>query len=332
MKARCVSMVVPIFNEAESLPELLRRCLTVGGSLGCDFELVLVDDGSTDTSAAMITAAAQREAPRVVAVLLNRNYGQHAAVSAGLAQARGDVVVTLDGDLQNPPEEIPRLLEGIEAGCDIVSGVRKRRADSWFRVTASALMNHLMSKVTGVYTRDYGCMLRAYRRDIVDAVLACREHSSYVPALANSFAGHVSEIEVEHAERQVGRSKYRLWSLLNLYFDLLVSTTTAPLRLMSLAGSLLALLGVAFGVLLLVLRLTQGPDWAAQGVFTIFAVLFLFLGVQLVGLGLLGEYIGRISRDVQARPRFLVQQVVGGAKAGGARESAEAPISMRKAL
>ena len=332
MKARCVSLVVPIFNEAESLPELLRRCLAVGGSLGCDFELVLVDDGSTDASAAMIAAAAQREAPHVVAVLLNRNYGQHAAVSAGLAQARGDVVVTLDGDLQNPPEEIPRLLEGIEAGCDIVSGVRKRRADSWFRVTASGLMNRLMSKVTGVYTRDYGCMLRAYRRDIVDAVLACREHSAYVPALANSFAGRVGEIEVEHAERHAGRSKYRFWSLLNLYFDLLVSTTTAPLRLMSFAGSLLALLGAGFGVLLLVLRLTHGPDWAAQGVFTIFAVLFLFLGVQLVGLGVLGEYIGRISRDVQARPRFLVRQVVGGAKAGGAREQTEVPIAIRKAL
>jgi undecaprenyl-phosphate 4-deoxy-4-formamido-L-arabinose transferase len=324
MKTRCVSLVVPIFNEAENLPELTRRCLAVGRALDSDFELVLVDDGSNDASAAMIEEAAQREAPHVVAVLLNRNYGQHAAVIAGLAQARGEVVVTLDGDLQNPPEEIPRLLEGIGAGFDVVSAVRRRREDSWFRVAASALMNRLMSKVTGTYTRDYGTMLRAYRRDIVDAILACGERSAYVPALANSFAGHIGEIEVEHAERRAGRSKYRLWSLLNLYFDLLVSTTTAPLRLLSIAGTLLALLGGGFGMLLLVLRLIHGPDWAAQGVFTIFAVLFLFTGVQLVGMGLLGEYIGRISRDVQARPRYLVRAVVGGAARSAGRDARHA--------
>jgi undecaprenyl-phosphate 4-deoxy-4-formamido-L-arabinose transferase len=311
MKTRCVSIVAPVLNEAESLPALIARCSKVGKSLRCDYELVIVDDGSTDSSPQIIASAAQRDPDHIVAVLLNRNYGQHSAVMAGLAQARGDVVVTLDADLQNPPEEIPRMLEGIEAGCDIVGAVRRRREDSRFRVAASGLMNQLMSKVTGVYTRDYGCMLRAYRREIVDAVLACGERSAYVPALANSFAGRIGEIEVEHAERHAGESKYRVWSLVNLYFDLLVSTTTAPLRLLSLAGTLLALVGVAFGVLLLVLRFVYGPDWAAEGVFTIFAVLFVFLGVQLVGMGLLGEYIGRISRDVQARPRFIVREVVG---------------------
>jgi undecaprenyl-phosphate 4-deoxy-4-formamido-L-arabinose transferase len=154
-------------------------------------------------------------------------------------------------------------------------------------------------------------MLRAYRREIVDAVLACGERSAYVPALANSFAGRIGEVDVEHAKRRAGESKYRLWSLLNLYFDLLVSTTTAPLRLLSVVGIVLALIGATFGAVLLVLRLVYGSDWAAQGVFTIFAVLFLFLGVQLVGMGVLGEYIGRISRDVQARPRYVVREVVG---------------------
>jgi undecaprenyl-phosphate 4-deoxy-4-formamido-L-arabinose transferase len=331
MKPRCVSMVVPIFNEAENVPELLRRCLAVGRSLGCDFELVIVDDGSTDGSHLTIEAAARREAPDVVAVLLNRNYGQHSAVIAGFAQARGDVVVTLDGDLQNPPEEIPRLLAGIEAGCDIVSGVRRGREDSWFRRAASRIMNRLMSRVTGVYTRDYGCMLRAYRRDIVDAVLACGERSAYVPALANSFAGRIAEIEVEHAERRAGRSKYRLLSLLNLYFDLLVSTTTAPLRLLSVFGTLLAMIGGAFGVALLILRLLYGSDWAAQGVFTIFAVLFVFLGVQLLGMGLLGEYIGRISRDVQARPRYLIREVVGGVAPSAGRDLREVHVPGRRA-
>jgi undecaprenyl-phosphate 4-deoxy-4-formamido-L-arabinose transferase len=248
--------------------------------------------------------------------VLNRNYGQHSAVLAGLSQARGDVVVTLDADLQNPPEEIPKLLEGIEAGCDIVAGARRRREDSWFRVVASRLMNKLMQKFTGIETRDYGCMLRAYRREIVDAVLACGERSAYVPALANSFAGRVGEVTVEHAERHAGESKYRLWSLLNLYFDLLVGTTTAPLRLLSVTGAVLALAGLAFAALLFVLRVIQGPEWAAEGVFTIFAVLFIFLGVQLIGMGVLGEYIGRISRDVQGRPRYIVRDVIGSGWSG----------------
>jgi undecaprenyl-phosphate 4-deoxy-4-formamido-L-arabinose transferase len=311
MNTRCVSIVVPVLNESANLAELIRRCVAMGETLRCAFELILVDDGSTDSTPAIARAASDRDPERILAVMLNRNYGQHAAVMAGFAQARGDIVVTLDGDLQNPPEEIPRLIAGIEQGADIVSAVRRQREDSWFRVAASRLMNELMSKATGVYTRDYGCMLRAYRRDIIDAMLACKERSPYVPALANSFAGRISEIVVDHAERHAGESKYRTWSLINLYFDLLVSTTTAPLRLLSMIGGALAIIGLLFGALLFILRIVYGPDWAAQGVFTIFAVLFFFLGVQLFGMGLLGEYVGRISRDVQSRPRFLVREIVG---------------------
>lgn len=326
MTLRLVSLVIPVYNEQDNLPELVRRCLAMGRQLPCAFEVVLVNDGSRDDSAKIIEAAAARE-PEIVGVLLNRNYGQHAAVLAGLAEARGDVVVTLDADLQNPPEEIPKLLGGIEAGADVVSGVRRRRKDTLFRRLASRIMNNLMLRITRVDVGDYGCMLRAYRRDIVDAVLACGDRSAYVPALANSFAGQVREIEVEHAERQAGQSKYSVLKLLNLYFDLLVSATTAPLRLMSMIGVALALAGVGFGVLLFVLRLYYGPDWAAQGVFTIFAVLFVFLGVQLIGMGLLGEYIGRISRDVQARPRYIVGARVGSRAelAGAAAESSRAP-------
>jgi undecaprenyl-phosphate 4-deoxy-4-formamido-L-arabinose transferase len=318
-----VSLVIPVYNEQANLGELIERCLRAARSLPYAFELVLVDDGSADDSARLIAAAAERDPDHVVGVLLNRNYGQHAAVTAGLAQARGDIVVTLDADLQNPPEEIPKLLEGIAAGHDVVGGVRRMRQDSRFRVLASRLMNNLMRRMTGVYVGDYGCMLRAYRRDIVDAILACNERSAYIPALANSFAGNMAEVEVEHAERRAGESKYRLWSLVNLYFDLLVSTTTAPLRMLSITGSVLALAGVGFAVLLVVLRLVYGPEWAAEGVFTIFAVLFVFLGVQLLGLGLLGEYLGRISRDVQARPRFLVREVVG--EGHGAARAVGAP-------
>jgi undecaprenyl-phosphate 4-deoxy-4-formamido-L-arabinose transferase len=323
MTPQLVSFVIPVYNEQDNLPELLRRCLAVGRKLPYAFEVVLVNDGSRDDSAKIIEAAAARE-PEIVGVLLNRNYGQHAAVLAGLAEARGDVVITLDADLQNPPEEIPKLLAGIEAGADVVSGVRRRRKDTLFRRVASRMMNRIMLRITRVNVGDYGCMLRAYRRDIVDAVLACGDRSAYVPALANGFAGNVREIEVEHAERQAGESKYSVLKLLNLYFDLLVSATTAPLRLLSMIGVVLAAAGGGFGLLLIALRLYYGPDWAAQGVFTIFAVLFVFLGVQLIGMGLLGEYIGRISRDVQARPRYLVGARVGASASTG--ESSPAPL------
>jgi undecaprenyl-phosphate 4-deoxy-4-formamido-L-arabinose transferase len=307
-----VSFVIPVFNEEANLSELIDRCLKVGAGLKGEFEIVLVDDGSADESEDLIREAATRDPAHVLGVFLNRNYGQHAAVRAGLAAARGDVVVTLDADLQNPPEEIPKLLEAIDQGCDVVGGVRRKRQDSIFRKLASRTMNAIMHKLAGSRVGDYGCMLRAYRREIVDAILECEERSPYIPALANSFAGHAGEVPVEHAERSAGKSKYKLWSLLNLYFDLLVSSSTAPLRMLSIIGTALALVGATFGILLLVLRFVYGPDWAAEGVFTIFAVLFVFLGVQLIGMGLLGEYIGRISRDVQGRPRYLIRETVGG--------------------
>jgi len=311
MKADTVSLVIPVFNEQANLQTLVERCMRVGQSLGRDFEVVLVDDGSSDDSAQIIETAATEHGDHCVGVILNRNYGQHAAVLAGLAAASGDTVVTLDADLQNPPEEIPKLLELIDQGHDVVGGVRQLRQDSLFRVMASKYMNKIMRRVTGVDITDYGCMLRAYRRDIVDAMLRCEERSAYVPALANAFAGNPAEVAVAHAERSAGSSSYNLWSLLNLYFDLLVSTSTAPLRMLSIIGAGMALGGAGFGVLLLVLRVLHGPDWAAQGVFTIFSPLFIFLGAQFVAMGLLGEYIGRISRDVQRRPRYLIRKSLG---------------------
>ena len=306
-----LSMVVPVYNEEANLEELIARCLAVGAGTGRDFELVLVDDGSADRSAELIAAVAGAQPGRVVGVLLNRNYGQHAAVMAGFAHARGEVVVTLDADLQNPPEEIPRLLEKIEEGCDVVGSVRIRRRDSWFRRFSSRLVNKAVQKSTGVMMHDYGCMLRAYRREVVDAMLACHEHSTFIPVLANSFASRTAEVEVRHAGRSGDDSKYNLWKLIGLQFDLLTSMTTFPLRLLSVLGGLLAVLGFLFGVVLLVLRLVYGHSWAAEGVLTVLAVLFLFVGVQLFGLGLLGEYVGRIYNDVRARPRYFVKRLVG---------------------
>ncbi|TDV58022.1 undecaprenyl-phosphate 4-deoxy-4-formamido-L-arabinose transferase [Pseudomonas graminis] len=307
---RCVSIVIPVYNEAQSLPELLRRTEAACALLGHAFEIVLVDDGSRDDSAELLQEAAEREGSNVVAVILNRNYGQHAAIMAGFEQCKGDVVITLDADLQNPPEEIPRLVRLAEKGYDVVGTVRNQRQDSAWRRWPSKLINLAVQRSTGVAMNDYGCMLRAYRRTIVDAMLACRERSTFIPILANSFARHTTEILVEHAEREHGDSKYSPMRLVNLMFDLITCMTTTPLRLLSIVGVGMAVLGVLFALALVVLRLIFGAPWAGHGTFVLFAVLFVFTGGQFIGMGLLGEYLGRMYSDVRARPRFFIEKVV----------------------
>ena len=311
-----VSVVIPVFNEEQCLQELIVRCLKACGDLGESFEIVLVDDGSSDASPQIIAEAAVQNAGKIVGVLLNRNYGQHAAVMAGFAECRGEVVVTLDADLQNPPEEVPALVRKMAEGYDVVGTVRTPRQDPFFRRAASRIVNRVARKATGVMMHDYGCMLRAYRRQVVDAMLRCHERSTFIPVLANGFARNATEIEVHHAERSRGDSKYSLWKLINLQFDLLTSMTTFPLRLLSVLGGITSILGVTLGVFLLIARLVHGPEWAAEGVITLFAVLFVFVGAQFVAMGLLGEYIGRIYHDVRARPRYFVEQVVGRREAG----------------
>jgi undecaprenyl-phosphate 4-deoxy-4-formamido-L-arabinose transferase len=306
-----LSLVIPVFNEEACLPELIRRCLAGCLATGQSFEILLVDDGSLDHSRELIEKASAQSPGVVIGVLLNRNYGQHAAVMAGFAYSRGETVITLDADLQNPPEEIPRLASKIEEGFEVVGTVRVDRRDSMFRKLSSAVVNRVVQRSTGVLMHDYGCMLRAYRREIVEAMLQCHERSTFIPILANCFARRTTEIQVRHSQRAVGDSKYSLWRLVNLQFDLLTSMTTFPLRLLSLLGTVISLAGVGFGVFLLVLRLIEGSGWAVQGVFTLFAILFMFVGAQFIGLGLLGEYLGRIYSDVRARPRYFVHKVTG---------------------
>jgi undecaprenyl-phosphate 4-deoxy-4-formamido-L-arabinose transferase len=304
-----LSVVIPVFNEAQNLDELIGRCLLAGHRTGRPFEIILVDDGSSDGSVEKIDAAAKNHPGNVVGVFLNRNYGQHAAVIAGFEQSKGDIIVTLDADLQNPPEEIPRLVEAIDKGYDVVGSVRRQRRDSLFRRVASAVVNKGVQKATGVMMHDYGCMLRAYRKHIVEAILKCREHSTFIPILANGFARTTTEIDVKHEARKQGESKYSLMKLAMLQFDLLTSMTTFPLRLLSILGGIISAAGIGFGVFLLIMRMYYGAEWAAQGVFTLFAVLFIFVGAQFVAMGLLGEYIGRIYYDVRARPRYFVQRI-----------------------
>lgn len=309
-----LSVVIPVFNEEENLDELIRRCLSACDRTGRLFEIILVDDGSSDGSAEKIDLAATHNSGKVVGVFLNRNYGQHAAVFAGFKQSRGDIIITLDADLQNPPEEIPRLVDAMDKGYDVVGSVRTRRQDTLFRRAASAIINKGVQKSTGVMMHDYGCMLRAYRRHVVEAMLMCKEHSTFIPILANSFARITTEIPVQHEARKQGQSKYSLMKLVMLHFDLLTSMTTFPLRLLSIIGGMISSAGIGFGLFLLLMRIYYGAEWAAEGVFTLFAVLFIFVGAQFIAMGLLGEYIGRVYHDVRARPRYFVQRISGDRK------------------
>ena len=311
MNLDSVSIVVPVYNESGCLDELVERCLKAGRSLDRPFELVLVDDGSRDGSTEQLVAYADQNPGEIKAVILNRNYGQHSAIMCGFAQSTGEIVITLDADLQNPPEEISRIVAAIDEGNDVVGTVRQDRRDSIFRRFASWMINQVVKKTTGVMMHDYGCMLRGYRRSVVNAMLQCRERSTFIPVLANSFAKRTCEIPVKHAERAIGDSKYSIFKLINLQFDLLTSMTTTPLRLLTYFGAAVSFLGIGFGIALLILRIALGDEWGEQGIFTLFAVLFVFVGAQFMAMGLLGEYIGRIYHDVRDRPRYFIDRVVG---------------------
>jgi len=306
-----LSVAIPVFNEEQNLDQLIARTIKACESTRQAFEIIFTDDGSSDQSPQILANASEKNPDRLISILLNRNYGQHVALMAAFAEAKGQFIITLDADLQNPPEEIPRILDKLREGADVVGTVRTPRHDPILRKICSFITNRMVQKATGVMMHDYGCMLRGYRREIVSAMLQCHERSTFIPILANTFAHHATEIEVRHAARTAGNSKYSAWKLLNLQFDLITGMTNFPLRLLTIIGGLVAATGVGFGLFLFVMRLIYGSDWAVSGVFTLFAILFIFIGAQFIGMGLLGEYIGRIYLDVRARPRYLVRQILG---------------------
>ena len=313
MKNPYLSVVIPIFNEEENIPVLWERLSKVLNEAFSDpdrgWEVIFTDDGSRDRSLELLQGIAEVE-PRVSVVEFNRNYGQHSAIFGAFSIVAGEVIVTLDADLQNPPEEIPKLVAKIDEGFDVVGGWRQGRMDndSLFRTLPSKIVNAVTRKTTGVQLKDYGCMLRAYRREIVDAMLQCKERSSFIPALANSFAKRIAEVPVAHAERAAGESKYGLWKLINLQFDLLTSFSLLPLQMLTVVGVFIAILGFLLFVGLVIYRFVN-PEGTVGGVFTLFAILFFFVGAQFVAFGLLGEYIGRIYQEVRDRPRFVVKRI-----------------------
>jgi undecaprenyl-phosphate 4-deoxy-4-formamido-L-arabinose transferase len=307
MSSPKISAVIPVYNEEQGLEKLFERLLPVMEGMKRDYEVILVDDGSRDRSLEILRSHAS---DRVIIVELSRNYGQHAAIFAGFETSTGEIVVTLDADLQNPPEEIPRLVEVMENGnYEVVGTVRQMRQDTVFRKTASRIVNAMTRRITGVQLNDWGCMLRAYKRHVVEFMISSHEHSTFIPALATSFAKDIAEIDVRHEERFAGESKYSLTKLISLQFDLVTAFSDFPLKLLLYTGIFLAVLGIGFGTLLTIARFAYGAEWAAQGIFTLFAILFFFVGAQFLAFGIMGEYIGRIYRQVKQRPPYTIRRI-----------------------
>ena len=304
-----ISIVIPVYNEAANLGALWTRLQAVGVRLGRPWEVVFVDDGSADSSLKILDELADRD-PHVRVVELARNFGQHSAVLAGFRQVRGDVVITLDADLQNPPEEIPKLIEAIDAGNDVVGGWRSDRHDQGWRKIASRLHNRMTSLVVGVPMHDYGCMLRAYRRHIVDTVVECDEKSTFVPALAVTFAKRVAEVPVAHDERARGKSKYNLFRLITLSLNLLTGFKLLPIQLISLFGVMLFVANAGLASLLLGHRLIYGPQQEGA-LWTLSAFEFFLFSLVFLALGLIGEVLGRVYLEVRRRPTYIVRSVHG---------------------
>ncbi len=303
-----LSVVIPVYNEEAGLPALFARLYPALDALHVPYEVLFVDDGSRDASAAILKDAwlARPDVTRVV--LFNANRGQHTAIIAGFERVRGQRVVTLDADLQNPPEEIGKLLAAMDAGHDYVGGVRKSREDAWWRHVASRAMNGLRERITHIRMTDQGCMLRAYSRDIVDAVADSREVSTYIPALAYTYARSPTEVAVAHEERAAGESKYSLYKLIRLNFDLVTGFSLVPLQLFSLIGMIVSVASLVLYAVVVVERLFTGHGWSALWDRDILE--FFLIGVVLFGVGLVGEYVGRIYQQVRDRPRYTVRAVL----------------------
>ena len=303
-----LSVVIPVYNEEGNLPTLFARLYPVLDGLGRSYEILFTNDGSVDRSSALL-AAQFAERPDVTRVIeFNANYGQHMAVMAALERVQGEVIVTLDADLQNPPEEIPVLLAQTDAGFDCVGGVRQNRQDSMFRRYFSRLINFVRSHTTSIRMTDQGCMLRAYSRSVVDGIVRSGAVNTFIPALAYSLARQPTEVPVRHEERHAGTSNYSLYKLIRLNFDLITYFTTAPLQLFTIFSMLCSASSLVLVIVLGARRLLLGPE--EGGLFTLFAILFFLISVCMVGIGLIGEYMGRTYQVVRNRTRYRVSQIL----------------------
>jgi undecaprenyl-phosphate 4-deoxy-4-formamido-L-arabinose transferase len=304
-----ISVVIPVYNEELNLPLLFSRLYPVMDGLGKKYEVIFTNDGSADRSLDLLKAqfAARPDVTRIID--FNSNYGQHMAVMAAFERVRGKVIVSLDADLQNPPEEIPKLLVLMDVGHDYVGGFRINRKDSLFRTVASRVINSVRRSMTSIEMTDQGCMLRAYSRPIVDAIVRSGAINTFIPALAYSFAGNPTEVGVRHEERHAGKSNYSLYMLVRLNFDLITGFSLAPLQIFTMA-SMTCAAGSFILVVVLALRRLLREGGEEGGTFTLFGILFFLISVTMVGIGLIGEYVGRTYQVMRVRQRYFVREMI----------------------
>lgn len=304
-----ISIVIPVHNEQENLEELYTRLTKALDHLGKSFEIIFTNDGSTDKTSEMLAELHTRRPHQIRVIEFNGNFGQHMAIMAGFERVRGQIIITMDADLQNPPEEVGKLVAAMEAGHDVVNTYRMDRQDSFWRLKVSKWHNMLREKMMPkLKMRDEGCMIRAYRRDVVDLMASTEESSTFIPALALTYASNPTEVGVTHAERSAGTSSYNLYKLIRYNFDLVTGFSVFPLQIFTMIGLMISLLSFSFVIFLFARRLLVGPE--VEGVFTLFAVVFFLIGIVLFGLGIVGEYVGRIYQEVRKRPRFVVRHVL----------------------
>ncbi|OWY67134.1 glycosyltransferase [cyanobacterium TDX16] len=310
-----VSVVVPVYNEVESIPHLLEAIASTMKASGLTYDIICVDDGSKDGSADFLKQQAT-ERTDLKAILLRRNYGQTAAMAAGFKYATGKAIVTLDADLQNDPADIPALLAKLDAGYDLVSGWRKQRQDAALtRLLPSKIANKLIGMTTGVKLHDYGCSLKAYRSELVADMNLYGELHRFLPALAFIEGARIGEMPVRHHARRFGRSKYGLWRTFRVLMDLLTISfmkkfLTRPMHVFGLFGLLSLVLGTAIGLYLTFLKLGLGQSIGNRPLL-ILSVLLFITGVQLFCFGLLAELLMRTYHESQGRPIYRVREVVG---------------------
>lgn len=314
MKKVDLSIVIPVYNEEENLPILYEKLKSVLDKLGKSYEIIFVNDGSTDKSWEIIKQLSEKD-PTVVGVNFRRNYGQTAAMSAGFDIARGDIIITMDADLQNDPEDIPKLLEKVNEGYDIVSGWRKNRKDAFIsRTLPSRIANWLISKVTGVHLHDYGCSLKAYKADIAKKLDYYGEMHRFLPALAKPYGAKITEIVVKHHPRLYGKSKYGISRTFKVILDLflvkfLLDYRTKPLRVFGGTGLVLFFIGFFSLLYLVFLKLFGGQDIGNRPLL-IFGTLLVLSGIQLISTGIVAELITRTYYESQNKRPYFIKEVV----------------------
>ena len=303
-----LSVVIPVYNEEAVLDALFARLYPALDALKVSYEVIFINDGSRDRSAGMLSAQYEKRPDVTRVILFNGNFGQHRAILAGFEHSRGERIVTIDADLQNPPEEIGKLLAKMDEGYDYVGSIREKRNDSLWRHVASRIVNNVRDKITNIRITDHGCMMRAYSKRIVQTINQCQEMNTFIPALAYSYSQRPVEVIVKHEERFAGESKYSLYKLMRLNFDLMTGFSLVPLQVFSMLGMAISFLSAILVAYLMVRRLILGAE--AEGVFTLFGIAFFLIGIALFGIGILGEYIGRIYQEVRQRPRYLISEVL----------------------